>query len=241
MTDEHPWRDEDRLREMYHEQQMSQRAIGHELGCSPRTIRSWMDKFGIDPRSTKEAVEVSSYNDEQPWQDKETLEELYCERDMSVVEIANELDGGHNTISRWLDRHDIETAKPHHKRPPHHSIADDGHERWRVQSDGTQYAIPVHRLVAVAEHGVDAVEGMDVHHKNGVPWDNRAENLQLKTREEHMRDHSDNRHGRNEAPWRNKEQLKEAYCTHDTQKETANMLGCSKSTLRKWLIKHNLI
>lgn len=30
----------------------------------------------------------------------------------------------------------------------------------------------------VAEHGVDAVAGKHVHHKNGIRWDNRPEKLQ---------------------------------------------------------------
>lgn len=241
MSASRPWHDEDTLREMYHEKEMSQRAIGDELGCSPRTIRSWMDKHEIESRSTKEAVKVCSYNDEQPWQDKETLEELYCEKDMSIVEIANELDGGHNTISKWLHKHGIETRKGHDERHSHYSTSDAGYERWRI-TDGDSYrAVKIHRLLAVAEHGLEATNGKHVHHKNGVRWDNRAENIELKTPEQHLRDHADDQHDHDNAPWREKAKISQAVDESETQKDAANKLGCSLSTLRYWLNKYEII
>jgi hypothetical protein len=39
--------------------------------------------------------------------------------------------------------------------------------------------VPVHKLVAIAEHGIEAVEKYDIHHLNTTPWDNRPENLCL--------------------------------------------------------------
>ena len=47
----------------------------------------------------------------------------------------------------------------------------------------------VHRLLAVSEWGLDAIRGREVHHKNEIPWDNRPENLELVTREEHGEKH----------------------------------------------------
>ena len=65
-----------------------------------------------------------------------------------------------------------------------------GYERWHAYNrrDG-QDSYYVHRLVAVAEWGVDAIRGRDVHHKNGIPWDNRPENLEVLTRKEHREVH----------------------------------------------------
>lgn len=66
-----------------------------------------------------------------------------------------------------------------------------GHAIWQ-QQDGARYqkrSVMVHRLQAVAEWGFDRVADKVVHHKNGVPWDNRIENLQLMDRGEHSRLH----------------------------------------------------
>ena len=42
------WRDEDTLRELYHEQGLSSREMADELGCTKTTILNWMDKFGLE-------------------------------------------------------------------------------------------------------------------------------------------------------------------------------------------------
>jgi len=42
---------------------------------------------------------------------------------------------------------------------------------------GEQFRVPVHRLVAVAEYGIDEVVDNHVHHKNKHGFDNRPENL----------------------------------------------------------------
>ncbi|AFH22156.1 hypothetical protein OSG_eHP18_00230 [environmental Halophage eHP-18] len=47
--------------------------------------------------------------------------------------------------------------------------------------------VPIHRLVAVAEYGVKATENKQIHHKNGVKWDNRPENLICMSNSEHQR------------------------------------------------------
>jgi len=47
--------------------------------------------------------------------------------------------------------------------------------------------VPIHRLVAVAKYGFDAVENQQVHHRNGVRFDNRPENLGLMSNSEHQR------------------------------------------------------
>jgi len=44
-------------------------------------------------------------------------------------------------------------------------------------------------ILAVSEHGYDAVAGKRIHHKNGIPWDNRPENIEPLTRTEHQGKH----------------------------------------------------
>lgn len=238
MSENHPWRDEDTLREMYHKKEMSQRAIADELGCSPRAVRLWMNKYDIESRGREEAVKLSSYNDEKPWQDKDTLKELYCEEGMSITEIANELDGGHTTISRWLHKHGIETKKGYDERPPHYTTDDDGYKFWRITDGDTYRSVAVHRLLAVAEYGLDATNGKHVHHKNHIPWDNRPKNIELKSPEQHLRDHAYERYGNGKAPWRDEEKLKQVVSETDTYQDAASELGCSTTTVRRWLNKY---
>jgi transposase-like protein len=44
---------------------------------------------------------------ERPWQDKDTLVELYVEEGLTTTEIGEKLDCGEGTVWRWLDKHDI--------------------------------------------------------------------------------------------------------------------------------------
>lgn len=56
-----PWRDEDRVRELYLEQDLTQQEVAEELGCGHSTIGEWMERFGIekdDPTYLQEADRV---------------------------------------------------------------------------------------------------------------------------------------------------------------------------------------
>jgi predicted transcriptional regulator len=52
-----------------------------------------------------------------------------------------------------------------------------GYSTIHHHHNGEKHSFPVHRLVAVAEHGVEAVENKHIHHKNKHPLDNSPENL----------------------------------------------------------------
>lgn len=76
------------------------------------------------------------------------------------------------------------------KRSPVPERTDDrGYERWDVNDLGERYTVTVHRLLAVAEFGLDAVVGKDVHHINELSWDNRPENIELIDHAEHASMH----------------------------------------------------
>jgi hypothetical protein len=68
----------------------------------------------------------------------------------------------------------------------------------------------LHRLVAFHCLGIALDEDVDVHHLNGIGHDNRPENLALRSRSQHLREHHGPPHpvtaclhcGRWFAPWR---------------------------------------
>lgn len=50
-----PWRDEETLRQLYHEEGMTLQEVGDELGCSHATVKDWMERHGVPIRSQSEA------------------------------------------------------------------------------------------------------------------------------------------------------------------------------------------
>jgi transposase-like protein len=130
---------------------------------------------------------------DEPYQNENVLRDLYVERGMSMAEIANEFGVKSSLIDYWLKKHDIQTrdVQEHQKRVSANFKTVGGYERWSSydpKHENNRF-VQTHRLLAVAEHGFDAVCDMDVHHKNGIPWDNRPGNIELLTRSEHTRLH----------------------------------------------------
>jgi len=77
--------------------------------------------------------------------------------------------------------------------PDSHGVYFHGSNGYKMfrGGDNCDY-VPIHRLVAVAEYGVDEVKEKHIHHKNGVKWDNRPENLEPLSNSEHQRLESNN-------------------------------------------------
>lgn len=71
-----------------------------------------------------------------------------------------------------------------------------GYEYLRDRAAGEDETVYVHQLVLVAA-GADPSEvfapGVDVHHRNHIPWDNRPSNLALEDHREHRRAHLEGR------------------------------------------------
>lgn len=185
---ETPWRDRDTLRRLFEEGGMNTYEIANELGTTHVTVSTWLDKHGIREMVTR--------NKDRPWRDCETVRELYCDKMFTIPEVADELGCSYPTALEWLKRHGIErrdmhleSARTRRKKPPTHRITRDGYEIVETTIDGSTKSIRIHRLVMVAEYGVDAIAGNIVHHKNGIPWDNRVSNLEIMSHEEHAEIH----------------------------------------------------
>lgn len=143
---------------------------------------------------------VENSDAEYAYRDPNLLKQLYVDERLSTHEIAVLLDRAQSTIRNWLDRHNIDTRSiseakwlkgDRHPNDVRRIVNWSGHVKWKLPIDGQDREIPVHRLLAVAEFGFEAVQDKDVHHKNEIPWDNRPENLELMTRSEHTTHHNE--------------------------------------------------
>ena len=182
-------------------------------------------------------VDGKEYSGERLYREEAVLRELYVERGLSQAKVAEKLNSGETSIGRWLDRLGIEkrTRSEAHtnaarRTPAAFRTKESGHERWEHYYEGETTHFPVHRLLAIAEFGADAVSGMDTHHKNGVPWDNRPENIELLTRGEHVSHHN----RLTDAPWQDKARLEQAY-ENNSIRGLSNMWDCDYKTIRSAL------
>ena len=96
---ERPWRDRDRLRGLYIDEDLDRQEVAAELGCSKSAVDDWLTRHGI----TK--------GPQRNWPDPETLERLYWEDNLSQREIAEHFDLSQGTIASAFDAHDIETRE----------------------------------------------------------------------------------------------------------------------------------
>jgi len=119
------------------------------------------------------------------YKDKDWLQEKYHDEKMTQEEIGELCDITQAGVKYWMKKLGVNTRITGPQRFPHASFGmSNGYERWKGNYHKKEQAT-VHRLAAVAWFGFDAVKDKHVHHKNGIPWDNRKCNLEPISPEKH--------------------------------------------------------
>lgn len=191
-NDKPPWQQPDRLDELYNEKGLTTAEVAGELGCAESTASWWLRKLKVKPGYPEVDIDFDDLP-EKPWQDPELMEQLYIDEGLSGAEIAMVLDCSTGGVAEWIDRHDFESRTASEAAQNRYGSLNKAN--FNTSWKGYEYWAPgnthvyVHRLMMVAEHGFDEVCDKHVHHRNGIEWDNRFDNLELVTNEEHRRHH----------------------------------------------------
>jgi DNA-binding XRE family transcriptional regulator len=83
------------LHQMYHNEKMTQKEIGNEIGVSDVTVSIWMKEYGIETH----AIILS----------KSELECMYLNKKMSQMEIAKEIGVSQKTVNRQMEKYGIKS------------------------------------------------------------------------------------------------------------------------------------
>jgi hypothetical protein len=121
---------------------------------------------------------------ENPHREPVILAYLYWIEDLTQREIGQKLGYSHAYISQNMA--DVPTGPDpsKHRASVGYYFDDDRGKFWSYYQGG-QHVAYGHRLLAVAEYGIEAVKGKVAHHENGCPLDNRLENLEVMKKKEH--------------------------------------------------------
>jgi len=175
------YKDEQWLRWKYRQEGLDVSKIAELAGCSDTTIIKYTKKFGIKRR----------------WKDQDWLYNNYIRKGKTQEDVASLAGCTQHCISRWLRKFGIKTRSTKDYMEVRYNTGWDGYERWRHEIDGMSTVLHTHQLLAISE-GADPYMIFSngeahVHHKNSVKWDNRPENIEVLSKNEHAEKHSTSR------------------------------------------------
>ena len=148
----------------------------------------------FDSERGRSLHETCGHNEStRPWQDPEILHRLYHVEGLGQDEIAERLGCCQAQVSRQMRRNNVSrTTKTEaaRSRPASFYTNLSGYECWAECMQDATNRVRVHRLLAVAEWGLDAIEDNHIHHQNNMPFDNRPDNLEVLSPSEHAQTHA---------------------------------------------------
>lgn len=184
---------------------------------------------------------------EKPYRDEYVIRELYVNQKRSASEVGRILDCSKDTVSKYCDEFGIErrgvaeASRLANMKLPHVRTTPHGYESVQDGFFGGNNRVYIHRLLAVAEFGFDKVCGSVVHHVNGVPWDNREENIEVHTNSDHASMHQGHDPRHETPPWKDEETLRQEYSEkRRTSTELAEDWGCTYKNIIYWLREYNI-
>lgn len=171
------YKDRDVLEELYNEENMTQVEMAEELNIAQVTVSKWMNIHGI---------ETDPYNKDADYKNPQILRKLHHEEKMTLTEIAEKFNTSLPTVSRWMNRHDIETLRREYVT---YKMDKGGYMIWHHHDA----RVGVHQLLAVS-NGEDPYKVFSrgdyhTHHVDGISWHNTEGNLQLMEASEHISHH----------------------------------------------------
>jgi DNA-binding CsgD family transcriptional regulator len=100
MTSNPNYHNEKWLRQQYIKEERSTIDIAEECGCCQQTISNWLQTHGI-------SIRPSSPVADECLTDRDWLYERYVKQQQSMTQIGDELGCSRETVSNWLNRHEI--------------------------------------------------------------------------------------------------------------------------------------
>jgi len=181
------YHDKDWLHEKYHDEQMTMEEISDECSVTTTTISDWMDRHDVVKRGQSEAQLVDGQHTDREW-----LIEQYHTNERTLADMADECSVTPATVLKWMERYDIprrDMTTHKRKEPATYRTVPRGYVQLKSKCDGETDQCWAHQLVAIADgadpHRVFSNGEYQCHHRNGVKWDNRPENIQLLSQAEH--------------------------------------------------------